>query len=1182
MSGSTVANFRRRLFGLLVGTEVDTSDDDLLRRFVVRADEAAFAGLVRRYGPMVLGVCRRVLADHHDAEDAFQATFLVLARKASCIHKPGSLASWLFSVARRVALQARRRRKCRRQHEIPSTDVSGSRTTPGQDEFMGRFAKENAMGGDSSDALASGELRLAIDEELAGLPPKYREPLVLCFLAGKSVAEASRQLHTPESTIRSRVARGCELLRVRLDRRGFVVSTAALAATAATAGAATALSESLLTSTARAAVAFAAGLAPSVCKGTLALATTILGSTSMTKVRLLLALLATAGLVAGAVAFAHQAQPTTPSSPPENASGSPQPDSARRDGDGDPLPAGALARLGTHRFRHQGYVIYTSFLPDGKQLLTAATDGTARLWDLATGKETHRFGPLPDPHLLAHMNSLPRPFGMSAAASADGRWVAAGNGLEVRLWDVVTGRELGRLKIADHYASGVTGIAIANDRKALATIVQNGEITLWDTGTFKEIRRFNGPNNRPVSGNTVAQCIAFSPDGKRLVTNISSSQFCIQVWDTVSGKEVRQFKAARQKGEPEFISPAFSPDGKYLAWGDLEGGVHVSAAASGKILRTLHSGNTEEKPVFFGFASDGKTLVTQNVSDRSLRAWNLETGAEIQKTGPANRAGEFTLWGGGSLWTLPHLAVSPDGKLISPAYTGHLVVVHDAKTGKLANEIDGPADFVARLMYSADGSRITTTGYEDHALRTWDSRTGKALGAIRPDKNSANQFLSPDGKVVAVIEYAGGANPIQRKALIRLCDPATGKELCTTEPEPGHLHTVVFSPDSRIVARVGPGICLYDVATGQQIRRLAPPEAFGVTRPTPGFLFSPDGKLAAGPGSRDAADYLVWDVATGKEFCKVGLPKETMPGSAAISPDGRSLAIDQGNGSVVMYEVLTGKERCRFGRAHPVESVPYVQPLRPFLAGSVSLRFSPNGLRLAHLEGSVIRVWDSVSGEDLGKIDGHGGLLTTFAFAPNGKTLTTGGTDTTCVVWDFRVNAPTPRAVELPARKLEEAWKNLEGESDKAFQALVALTASPDGAVPFLAERLAPPRIDVKQIETLIADLDSDEFAVRKKAIDELTKMDRLAVPALKKALANNPSAEVARQSAELLTRAHELPLTKKEVRILRAIEVLERMAGEKEALQLLRSLAKGPEGATATEAAQGALRRLGYGEAKP
>jgi hypothetical protein len=247
------------------------------------------------------------------------------------------------------------------------------------------------------------------------------------------------------------------------------------------------------------------------------------------------------------------------------------------------------------------------------------------------------------------------------------------------------------------------------------------------------------------------------------------------------------------------------------------------------------------------------------------------------------------------------------------------------------------------------------------------------------------------------------------------------------------------------------------------------------------------------------------------------------------------------------------------------------------MAGGVTLRFSPNGWQLAHLEGKVIRVWDSITGESLGKIEGHGGILTTFAFAPNGKTLATGGMDTTAVVWDLRqqLSGPTPRAAELPARKLEAAWDDLAEESGKALEALAVLTGSPDGAVVFLGEHVKPAATDAKH-EKLIKALDDDDFAVRKKSFEELKQLGRAALPALKSAMAKRQSPEVSKRVEELTAGASELPLSKDEMRELRTIEILERLGGEKAAVALLLSLAKGAEGGVVTEPARAALKRLG------
>jgi RNA polymerase sigma factor (sigma-70 family) len=175
------------------------SDQELLRLFVEERNGAAFAAIVHRHGPMVLGVCRRVLHDGHDAEDAFQAAFLVLVHKARSMRDPQSLASWLHGVALRTAQHNRAQdaRRCRREMEaakMSSVDRSGTGK---------RWA----------------ELRERLDAELNALPEKYRAPLVLCYLEGKTHTEAAQLLGWPTGSISARVAKGRDLLRRRLAGR---------------------------------------------------------------------------------------------------------------------------------------------------------------------------------------------------------------------------------------------------------------------------------------------------------------------------------------------------------------------------------------------------------------------------------------------------------------------------------------------------------------------------------------------------------------------------------------------------------------------------------------------------------------------------------------------------------------------------------------------------------------------------------------------------------------------------------------------------------------------------------------------------------------------------------------------------------------------------------------------------
>jgi RNA polymerase sigma factor (sigma-70 family) len=184
------------------------SDGQLLERFVRTGDGAAFTALVRRHGPLVLGVCRRVLGNSHDAEDAFQATFLVLVRKAASLSRPELLAGWLHGVAYRTAQHARARAARRSQREREAA-MSEARNDPQQ--------------------VLPEELRQLLDRELAALPEKYRAPLVLCYLEGKTNEQAARLLGWPTGSMSYRLARGREMLRERLIR-GHQALAAALPA----------------------------------------------------------------------------------------------------------------------------------------------------------------------------------------------------------------------------------------------------------------------------------------------------------------------------------------------------------------------------------------------------------------------------------------------------------------------------------------------------------------------------------------------------------------------------------------------------------------------------------------------------------------------------------------------------------------------------------------------------------------------------------------------------------------------------------------------------------------------------------------------------------------------------------------------------------------------------------------
>jgi RNA polymerase sigma factor (sigma-70 family) len=258
--------------------EGGVSDGDLLDRFLARRDESAFAELVRRHGPMVLGVCRRVLRNPHDADDAFQATFLVLVRRGESVQPSGRVGNWLYGVAYRTALEARRaaaRRRVKEALAMPPAEAT-------------------------DDVWAN--LRPLLDRELTRLPDRYREPVVLCDLEGQTQKEAARLLGCPEGTVSSRLARGRALLARRLRRHGAALSGAALAAVLARGVAAAEVPAILAGSAIKAATHVVAGLATAgvVSAQVVALTEGVLKAMKMTQVKTALTLLLAVALVAGA------------------------------------------------------------------------------------------------------------------------------------------------------------------------------------------------------------------------------------------------------------------------------------------------------------------------------------------------------------------------------------------------------------------------------------------------------------------------------------------------------------------------------------------------------------------------------------------------------------------------------------------------------------------------------------------------------------------------------------------------------------------------------------------------------------------------------------------------------------------------------------------------------------------
>jgi WD40 repeat protein len=408
--------------------------------------------------------------------------------------------------------------------------------------------------------------------------------------------------------------------------------------------------------------------------------------------------------------------------------------------------------------------------------------------------------------------------------------------------------------------------------------------------------------------------------------------------------------------------------------------------------------------------------------------------------------------------------------------------------------------------------------------------------------------------------------------------------------------TIAFSPDGKTLAVQGLAekhleLVLCDVANGsvqQRISVIVPPPADGQKRlpssQVAGPTFAPDGKALAALISAETLG--LWDVATGRELLRIDAPDTRPIQGIVFAPDGRSFALDLGNGLLSLYESATGRERRSFqaiGTRRQGQPVERTMPLRADESAALystrpaaGAAFSPDARLLAHsLADGTILVWDVAAKQEAGRLTGHSGYAPALAFSPYGKTLASGGRDTTCLIWDVaglkKTAMPRAVAVDAPAR-----WTDLANRDvARAYDATCALVADPAQTVRFLEECLRPAALaDADKIAKLIADLDSDQFALRQKASDELEKVSDSATPLLRKALEADPSPEARKRLKNLLAKATAYTPIGESLRSIRAIEVLE-MIATPEARQLVQKLAAGAPETRLTREAKAALDRL-------
>jgi len=1128
----------------------ELSDDQLLQRFAMQRDEASFSTLVRRHGPMVLNTSRRILhPSQQDAEDVCQLTFLVLARNAGSIHRRDALGGWLHRVALRLAQRCRAQNVQRRSRE--------------------QQRAESATVEKHSDGAWT-EIQEVIDAELERLPARYREPLLLCYLEGKTHEEIARQLGHPLGTVRTWVARGREMLRKRLQRRGLALPGASFAGLLALQHPANAaLPACLFRNTVQAALDVAAGKqAPaSASASAAALLLVKYGTPSVLTRRfsVLVALLIALGVagVGATVAFWHSQHAAAVADKGEQESAAlptDQPQPARTDLQGNPLPPGALARMGAVRLWHKQFFQSVAFSPDLKILASVKMfdESTVRLWEAATCQEICT--------LKEHDGKI-----WSFAFSPDGKILASGGDQTIRLWEVATGKEIRSLK-GDQ--GRIHAIAFSPDGKILASGSADKTLRLWELATGNEIRALQGheggiafsPDGKTLASSTVEKTIrltnlwetaagkesrtlkghgsvAFSPDGKTLASWVIGDQ-TIRLWDVATDKEIRTLRYSAPAYQGNY-AVAFSPDGKTLASASVDNTLRLWEATTGKQVHILRLPflatavpDSWNQTWSVAFSPDGKSLASW--THDTLRLWDVATGKQIRK---------------GHDGAISSVAFSPDGKTLVSRSVDR-VLLWEAATGKEIHPLDGLDGASASVAFSPDGQMLASWQADRDAatIRLCDAATGKEIHSLKgPDGQIQLVAFSGDGKTLASAGNHGD------DWTIRLWETATGTEIRTFKGHDGAISSVAFSPDGKTLASSSLWkLRLWEATTGKEIRSLKG-RIFSVA-------FSPDGKTLASvvndlePGHRDDWTIRLWEAATGKEMHILkGHDKRIR--SITFSPDGKTLASwGLEDATIRLWEAATGKE---------------IRTLKGHDKWISSVAFSPDGKTLASAGDQTIRLWEAATGKVLHAFKGHSSDVSCIAFSLDGKTLASGSDDTTVLVWDVYGDAQRSPA-ELSGKDLDTLWSELASdEAAHAYGAMAILVRAHGASVPFLKKKARPVEpVGPQRLAQLIGDLDSKEFDVRRKAGQALEQLGDQAETALRRVLDGNPSLEVQQRVQTLLEKEKTRPWEGERLRLYRVIQVLEAI-GTPEAQALLKTLAAGAPSSRLTQEAQASLERL-------
>lgn len=1081
------------------------ADAELLRQFIETNDHRAFEVLLARHGPMVLGTARRLVHNSADADDVFQAVFLSLVRLAKSIREGQSLANWLYTTTCRIAARARRRRRAQALDRAPEPSIA---STVAED-------------------LGWREVCAAIDEELQRLPERLRSPLLLCYLSGLTRDEAAEQLGWSLGTLKRRLEQGRALLRKRLERRDISGADPTLAVLAPTALHATVpprLAQSCLDAVFRSQVSAGASA---------------LVAGSMTfkglAMKAVLVTLTLVGLGVGLyAAFDHAGRPgpVEPSQPEE-----PNATARRVDSLGDPLPDGAVMRLGTRRFRAQHFpwrthLVYLQTAADGRSYLGLQGSEIRRM-DLKSG-------------VLVESWSIPKSVGALAWAgqpdqvpgfSADGRWVLFTNdyirhGLvdvaqdwHLTLFDLTARKRIWSVSKkleAKDWPNLATCVFAADNRWFVSASRNGNQVCLWDARSGKQVWKYH-PKGQSLSP------IGFVDGGQTVVLR-DGNDGAVYLLDRARGTVKKSFLTV---GPQCWGQVVLSPDGKYLiicnsqppsVW-DL----------SGKKVAVLAGQTTWANAA--AFSPDGKKLYTGGYDTFVIeRQWPL--GQPIRKIHLGQNR-------------VQRLAVTPDGHRLQVAFEGEQALVFcDLQTGKqLSAPIAGHRGTVYGVDCAPGGSLVSFAS--DRSVRSWDLKRGTCIAQfpVELDLNGRSLALSADGMLVAVPNYDARS--------IGIYERRTGKRQRDIEVGSFWSQRLAFSPAGRFLAGTDGSqrtAKVWDLTTGKDRLHV---RAINSCNSVAG-AFSPDGRTFA---FGDGGTVRMWDTATWKEArgLQVIAPLGLSSSGLAYSPDGRMIATvsDYGDG-VRFYEVAT-----RGQRAH-------IQ-----IPGSTTgiLCFSHDGRLLAWVnDRKKIYVLDVRTGALAGPFTGHDDAITGLTFTIDDRSLASSSGDCTILVWDVSSKLILSSVPECHA---DADWQALKGENaETALIAMRALAASPATALKLAREHFkAAEPVDPQWVAARLRGLDNRRFAERERATRELEDRGDRVAPALVNFLAGTPSLEARTRAARILEDVRGRPAAGQAAQFLRALEVLE-WIGTAQARKLVEILAQGAEGVSFTEAAKSSLER--------